>query len=147
MAGKLAHLEAMSPPKKGATRTAPPQMPSTWWGAPRIRAYLLFGATGLVYFVAGTVFLRLTWDLGQSPEVWNRALLSLSHPLYIAFNALTLISVIFVGIRSFGSMMPKMQPRTGPLPVLSATTVKALLYGAWAGVTIVISLILAGVIL
>lgn len=147
MAGKLAHPEAMAPPKKGATRTAPPQMPSSWWGASRIRAYLLFGATGLVYFVAGSIFLRLTWNLGKSPEAWNQALLSLSNPLYIAFNALTLISVIFVGIRSFGGMMPKMQPRTGPLPVLPATTVKALLYGVWAGVTIVISLILAGVIL
>lgn len=143
MAG-TAHPEAMAPPKKGVTRTAPPRMPSSWWGAARIRTYLLFGATGLVYFVAGTVFLRLTWDLGKGPEAWQTALMSLSHPLYLAFNALTLICVIFVGVRAFGSMMPKMQPRNGPLPLLSDSLIKALIYGVWAAVTVVISLILTG---
>lgn len=147
MSSRPAHPEAMAPPKKGVTRTAPPQMPGTWWGAPRIRAYLLFGATGFVYFIAGALFLRLVWGLGDpDPEVWARDLQSLSNPLYIAFNALTLISVIFVGIRSFGGMMPKMQPRTGPLPVLPAGVVKTIIYSAWAVITIVISLILSGVI-
>ena len=145
MAG-TAHPEAMAPPKKGATRTAPPQMPSSWWGAARMRTYLLFGATGLVYFVAATVFLRLVWDLGKGPEAWQTALTSLSHPIYLAFNALTLISVIFVGVRAFGGMMPKMQPRTGPLPLLSDGLVKALIYGVWAAITVIISLILAGAI-
>lgn len=147
MSGRAAHPEAMAPPKKGVTRTAPPQMPSSWWGAPGIRAYLLFGATGFVYFLAGTLFLRLVWNLGDGPEAWAQGIQGLSNPLYIAFNALTLISVIFVGIRSFGGMMPKMQPRTGPIPVLSAVAVKTLIYSIWAAVTVVLSLILAGVIL
>ena len=145
MAG-TAHPEAMAPPQKGPTRTAPPQMPGTWWGAPRIRTYLLFGATGIVYFIAGTVFLHLVWQLGKGPEAWETALSSLSHPAYIAFNALTLVSVIFVGVRAFGGMMPKMQPRTGPIPVLPAGTVKALIYGVWSLMALVICLILAGVL-
>ena len=148
MSGRPAHPEAMSPPKKGVTRTAPPQMPDTWWSAPRIRAYLLFGATGFVYFIVGALFLRLVWDLGDAePRVWAETLQSLSNPLYIAFNALALISVVFVGVRAFGGMMPKMQPRTGPLPVLPAGIVKTIIYSAWAIVTLVISLILSGVIL
>ena len=52
MAGP-AHPHAMAPPKPGRTRTAPPQTPSTWWSAPRIRTYLLFDATGIVYFLVG----------------------------------------------------------------------------------------------
>ncbi|MDG2335917.1 MAG: hypothetical protein P8Q97_17020 [Myxococcota bacterium] len=143
MAG-AAHPEAMAPPKKGPTRTAPPQMPESWWGAPRIRTYLLFGATGIVYFLAGTVVLKLAWALGTGPEAWDRALGDLSHPLYLVFHALTLVSLIFVGVRAFGTMMPKMQPRNGPLPVLAAGTVKGLIFGAWAALTVLLGLILAG---
>ena len=143
MAG-AARPEAMAPPKKGPTRTAPPQMPESWWGAPRIRTYLLFGATGIVYFLAGTVVLKLAWALGTGPEAWDRALGDLSHPLYLVFHALTLVSLIFVGVRAFGTMMPKMQPRNGPLPVLAAGTVKGLIFGAWAALTVLLGLILAG---
>ena len=103
MAG-AAHPEAMAPPKKGRTRTAPPRMPASWWGAPRIRTYLLFGATGIVYLLAGTVVLRLVWALGKGPEAWDAALSSLSHPLYLVFHALTLVSLIFVGVRAFGTI-------------------------------------------
>lgn len=138
------HPEAMAPPKKGSTRTAPPRMPGSWWGAPRIRTYLLFGATGLVYFVAGTVVLKLAWALGEGPAAWDAALSNLEHPLYIIFHALTLVSLIFVGVRAFGTMMPKMQPRSGPLPVLSATAVRALIYTVWALVTAALSTVLAG---
>ena len=119
MAG-AAHPEAMAPPKKGTTRTAPPRMPGSWWGAPRIRTYLLFGATGLIYILAGTVVLRLVWALGNGREAWDYALGSLSNPLYLIFHALTLVSLIFVGVRAFGTMMPKMQPRNGPFPPLPA---------------------------
>ena len=146
MSSRPAHPEAMAPPKKGVTRTAPPQMPSTWWSAPRIRAYLLFGATGFVYFIAGALFLSLVWDLGDGPQAWMEGLQALSNPVWIIFNALTLVSVIFVGVRAFGGMMPKMQPRTGPLPVLPAGVVKTVIYSAWALVTLVLSLILSGVL-
>lgn len=143
MAG-AAHPEAMAPPKKGRTRTAPPRMPASWWGAPRIRTYLLFGATGIVYLLAGTVVLRLVWALGKGPEAWDAALSSLSHPLYLVFHALTLVSLIFVGVRAFGTMMPKMQPRNGPLPYLPDGAVRGLIYTAWAGLTVLLSLVLAG---
>lgn len=143
MAGS-AHPEAMAPPRKGPTRTAAPRMPSSWWGAPRIRTYLLFGATGAVYFLAGTVVLHLAWMLGKGPEAWAVVLSSLSHPLYLAFHGLTLVSLVFVGIRAFGTMMPKMQPRNGPFPLLPAIAVRVLIYSLWAALTGVLSLILAG---
>jgi fumarate reductase subunit C len=119
-------------------------MPSTWWSAPRIRAYLLFGATGIVYFIAGTVVLKMVWALGEGPEAWDRARENLSHPLYLIFHALTLVSLIFVGVRAFGTMMPKMQPRNGPLPVLGAGAVRGLISAVWVIVSLLLGLILAG---
>jgi fumarate reductase subunit C len=142
-----AHPDAMAPPKKGATRTAPPQMPSTWWSAPRMRNYLLFDATGIIYFLIGGLVLRLIWALGKGPEAWNAALSSLSNPIYIAFHALTLVSVIFVAVRFF-SLFPKAQPPSiGPLKPPPAPVIKGMLYVVWIGLTVGMSLILAGVIL
>ncbi len=141
--GKPAHPEAMAPPKKGATRTAPPQMPATWWSAPRIRNYLLFDATGLVYLLAGFLVLRMVSALGKGEQAWDAALASLSNPLYIAFHAITLVSLIFVAVRFFG-LFAKAQPRDMPVP-----PGPVLVGGLWAGfigVTAVLSGILAGVI-
>ena len=143
MAG-AAHPEAMAPRQKGPTRTAPPQMPSTWWSAPRIRTYLLFGATGFAYLLMGLLVLRLAWALGKGPIAWQAALASLSNPIYIGFHALVLVSLIFVGARAFGKMMPKMQPRGGPLPVLPAGVVRGVIYGAWAAITVFMGVVLAG---
>jgi fumarate reductase subunit C len=143
MAG-AAHPEAMAPLKKGATRTAPPQTPASWWGAPRVRTYLLFGATGIVYLLAGGVVWHLAWALGKGPDAWATALRGLSNPLYILFHLVTLVSLIFVGVRAFGTMMPKMQPRGGPLPVLAPGVVKAVIFGAWAAITFLLATILAG---
>jgi len=121
-------------------------MPASWWSAPRIRTYLLFGATGFVYLLMGLLVLRLAWALGKGPVAWQAALASLSNPLYIAFHALTLVSLVLVGVRAFGKMMPKMQPRGGPLPVLPAGTVRGVIYGAWAVITVFMTLALSGVI-
>ncbi len=142
MAGP-AHPEAMAPPRPGRTRTAPPEMPSTWWSAPRIRNYLLFDATGIIYFLVGFLAIRLVWALGEGPDRWHEALNTLSHPLYIAFHVLALASVIFVGVRFF-SLFPKAQPRDSGLPMPPDAAIKGLLYAVWIGVTIVFSVILAG---
>jgi len=146
MAG-AAHPEAMSPRRKGATRTAPPQMPASWWSAPRIRTYLLFGATGFVYLLMGLLVLRLVWALGKGPDAWEAALASLSNPLYVLFHLLVFVSLVFVGTRAFGKMMTKMQPRGGPLPVLPANAVRAVIFGAWGAITLFLVLVLSGVIL
>ena len=142
MAGP-AHPEAMAPPQPGRTRTAPPEMPSSWWGSRRIRNYLLFDATGIIYFLVGFVAIDLIWSLGSGPEVWEHRLASLSHPLYVLFHLLALGSVIFVGIRFF-SLFPKAQPRDTGLPMPPAGVIKGLLYVVWVGVTLVFSAILAG---
>lgn len=143
MAG-AAHPEAMTPREKGPTRTAPPMMPSSWWSAPRIRTYLLFGATGFAYLLEGLLVLRLSWALGRGPAEWQMALSSLSNPLYIVFHLIVLVSLVGVGVRAFGKMMPKMQPRGGPLPELPAGAVRALIFGAWAAITIFMVLVLSG---
>jgi fumarate reductase subunit C len=141
---RAAHPEAMAPPKKGATRTAPPQMPSTWWSAPRIRNYLLFDATGLIYLLVGSVVFRLVWALGNGPEAWESALASLSNPIYLAFHFVCLVSVVFVGVRFF-SLFPKAQPPSiGPAKPPPAPVIKAMLYLVWIGVTVLFALILAG---
>jgi len=138
-----AHPEAMAPPKPGRTRTAPPEMPGTWWSAPRIRNYLLFDATGFIYFLLGFLAIRFVWALGDGPESWDLALLSLKNPLYIGFHAIALVSVIFVGVRFF-SLFPKAQPRDTGLPMPPGPVIQAMLYVVWIAVTIGFSVILAG---
>jgi fumarate reductase subunit C len=143
---RAAHPEAMAPPKKGSTRTAPPQIPSTWWSAPRIRNYLLFDATGFIYLLLGGVVFRLVWALGKGPEAWQSVMASLSNPVYLAFHLICFVSVIFVGVRFF-SLFPKAQPPSiGPAKPPPAPVIKTMLYLLWIGVTVVFSLILAGVI-
>jgi len=144
--GAPAHPDAMHPPKPGRTRTAPPQMPSSWWSAPRIRTYLLFDATGLLYFLIGFLALKLVWSLGAtSPEEWDLMIKGFKNPLYIAFHFLTLASLVFVAVRFF-RLFPKAQPRDTGLPMPPPQIIHAMLYAAWAGLTLIFSLILAGVI-
>jgi fumarate reductase subunit C len=157
MAGP-AHPNAMAPSRPGPTRTAPPQMPSSWWSAPRIRTYLLFDATGIVYLLLGFVALEVIWALGAGPDAWQAMVGApavddvpatkglLAHPLMIAFHVLGLISVIFVGVRFF-SFFPKAQPpRIGPLKPPPAQVILGGLYAAWIGLTLLFGAILAGVI-
>jgi fumarate reductase subunit C len=142
MAGP-AHPHAMAPPKAGRTRTAPPQMPSTWWSSSRIRTYLLFDATGVIYFLVAFVAIRMIRALAKGEAAWSTAMTSLESPIYIAFHVLCLVSVIFVAVRFF-RLFPKAQPRN--LPVPPDPVIHATLYVAWIGVTLGLSAILAGVI-
>jgi len=145
MAGP-SHPEAMAPPRPGRTRTAPPQTPTTWWGGKRILTYLLFDATGIVYFLVGFQAIRLTNALAAGPEAWQAAMESLQSPLYIAFHLLCLVSVVFVAVRFF-RLFPKAQPPAiGPLKPPPAHVIHAMLYVVWLGITIGLGAILAGVI-
>lgn len=145
MAGP-ANPHAMAPPKPGRTRTAPPQMPATWWSAKRIRTYLLFDATGIVYFLVAFVAIRLVNALVAGPDAWNAAMESLKNPLYIAFHVLCLVSVIFVAVRFF-RLFPKAQPPTiGPLEPPPAAVIHGMLYVVWLGITALMTAILAGVL-
>jgi fumarate reductase subunit C len=151
-----AHPKAMAPSRPGPTRTAPPQMPASWWSAPRIRTYLLFDATGIVYLLLGFVALEVVWALGVGPDAWDAMLGApavdgepatrglLAHPLMIAFHLLGLCSVIFVGVRFF-SFFPKAQPpRIGPVKPPPAPVILGGLYAAWIGLTLIFATILAG---
>jgi fumarate reductase subunit C len=146
MATNRANPEAMTPHAPAKTRTAPPMTPEGWYSQPRMRTYLLFDATGVVYLLLGFVALRVVWALGEGPEAWASILQQLTHPLYIAFHLLGLVGVIFVGIRFF-RLFPKAQPaKIGPATPPPAPVFFAGLYGAWVGLTVVFAAILAGVL-
>ena len=139
-----AHPRAMEPPKPGRTRAAPPQTPGSWPSHPRMRLYTLFGLTGVLYLLVGFACLRLVWALGAGPQRFDQVLASQAHPLYIAFHALTLAAVIFVGVR-FLRLFPKAQPaQIGPLKPPSGPVIQALLYLIWGGLTVVFAAILSG---
>lgn len=143
MAGP-AHPEAMAPSKPGKTRTAPPQMPASWWSHPRIRTYMLFDATGIIYLLLGLLVLRVVWALGSGPENWDATLASFASPLYLGFHVVGLVSVLFVGVRFF-RFFPKAQPpRIGPAKPPPQPVILALLYAAWIALTLLFAAILAG---
>ena len=146
MAGP-AHPHAMAPPTAGSTRTAPPQTPATWWSSKRILTYLLFDATGIVYFLVAGVAIRLVRAMGQGEAAWDATLASLSNPVYIAFHVLCLVSVIFVAVRFF-RLFPKAQPPAiGPAKPPPAPVIHGMLYVVWIGATVLLGVILAGGIL
>jgi len=139
-----AHPQSMAPHKPGPTRTAAPRTARGWYSQPRMRTYLLFDATGLVYLLAGFVALRVVWALGEGPEHWQSVLAQLQNPLYIVFHLLALVSVVFVGVRFF-RLFPKAQPAfIGPLKPPPRPLIHAGLYAAWLVVTVAFAVILAG---
>jgi fumarate reductase subunit C len=134
----------MAPPKPGRTRTAPPQTPRTWWGSKRILTYLLFDATGILYFLLG--FGAIAWfrALAAGPEAWEAHRAAMATPGMIALHALCFASVLFVAIRFF-RLFPKAQPpMIGPLKPPPGPVIHAMLYGVWFVITVVLGLILAG---
>jgi fumarate reductase subunit C len=134
----------MAPPRPGRTRTAPPRMPREYPMQGRYRAYTLFDATGVIYLLLGLLALRLVWALGSGEGDWSAAMRALANPLYLLFHALALVSVIFVGVRFF-RLFPKAQPpKIGPLAPPPQPLIVAGLYSAWIGVTLVLTVVLAG---
>ena len=143
MAGP-AHPHAMAPPTPGRTRTAPPQMPATWWSSKRIRTYLLFDATGLIYLLIAFLAIRIVDALAAGPIAWNAAMESFKNPIYVAFHLLCLASVIFVGVRFF-RLFPKAQlPQIGPVKPPPGPVIHAGLYVAWIGITALMTAISGG---
>ena len=139
-----AHPDAMAPPNPGRTRTAPPQMPATWWGSKRILTYLLFDATGFIYLVIGFLAIRLIRALAQGEAAWDAAMAGLQNPIYIAFHVLCLASVLFVAVRFF-RLFPRAQPPSiGPLRTPPGAVIHGMLYLVWISITAGLGLILAG---
>jgi len=139
-----AHPDAMAPPQPGRTRTAPPRKPSSWPAHPRMRVYTLFGLTGVVYFAMGFVLLYVFWQLGKGDAAWMSVMASMTSPFFIAFHVLSLISVVFVGVRFF-RLFPKSQPaKIGPAKPPPQPVILAMLYAVWIGLTGLFVAILAG---
>jgi fumarate reductase subunit C len=144
---RLAHPHAMSSARPGTTRTAPPRLPPEFPLRGRYRAYTLFGATGLVYLLLGLLVLRQVFALGGGEPAWSEAMEDLRNPLYVVFHAFALACVVFVAVRFF-ALFPKAQPpRIGALRPPPQPVILALLYGAWIGVSLVLTAILVGGIL
>jgi fumarate reductase subunit C len=134
----------MAPSQPGPTRTAPPSRPAGFPFTGRYRAYTLFDATGLVYLLVGLLVLRAVWALGSDPATWQGVLEAWRNPLYVAFHLLTLVSVIFVGVRFF-RLFPKAQPpRIGPARPPAPPVILGTLYALWLGVTLLFVAVLAG---
>lgn len=142
---RASHPQAMTPHRPGSTRTAPPQVPDTFWSQSRMRTYLIFDATGIPYMLVGLLVLRVAFALGRGPEAWQTLQQEFSHPLYLAFHVLALLSVLFVGVRFF-RLFPKAQPaRIGPMKPPPRPLLHAGLYAAWIGVTLALLVVLGGV--
>jgi len=141
---RASHPHAMQPLKAGSTRTAPPQMPPKFPMQGRYLAYTLFDWTGLIYLLLGFLALRVVWALGDGQEAWDYVMTQFRSPIYIGFHVLSLISVIFVGVRFFGFFPKAQPPRIGPVKPPPAPVILGGLYVAWIGVTAVMSLILTG---
>lgn len=136
---------AMQPSRPGSTRTAPPTVPDDFWTQPRMRTYLLFDATGVVYLLVGLVALRVAWALEEGAPAWQALLDSFSNPAYLAFHALALVSALFVGVRFF-RLFPKAQPaRIGPIKPPPRPVLHAMLYAAWIGITGALLIVLGGI--
>jgi len=141
---RAAHPHAMQPHRPGSTRTAPPQMPPQFPSQGRYLSYSLFGATGILYLMAGFVALRAVRALGEGPEAWAALQAQFAHPLYVAFHALSLLAVLFVGVRFF-RLFPKAQPaKIGPAKPPPRPVIHAMLYVVWIAVSGGLALVLAG---
>ena len=142
--GRPAHPQAMTPRRPGPTRTAPPQLPGQFPFRGGYRGYTLFAWTGVLYLLVGFLALRVVWALGNGPDAFGAVIASFENPIYIAFHLLALLGVCFVGVRFF-ALFPKAQPpQIGPLKPPPAPVIVTVLYGAWIGVTVLLSAILAG---
>ncbi len=139
-----ANPHAMEPSKPGSTRTAPPQLPDQFPFGGRYLAYTLFDLTGVLYLLLGFLVLCAVWSLGSGEAAWNSVLDRHRSLFYVAFHAIALVGVIFVGIRFF-SFFPKAQPpRIGPVKPPPKPVILAMLYALWIGATAFLSSVLAG---
>ena len=143
---RAAHPHAMHPATPGRTRTAPPMAPPKFPLQGRYTLYTLFGWTGVLYLLVPLVALRAIWALGSGEAAWNDLMAQFTHPLYIAFHLLSLLAVLFVGVRFF-RLFPKAQPpRLGPAKPPPRPLIHVGLYAGWLGLTVALGAILAGVI-
>ena len=139
-----AHPNAMAPSKPGSTRTAPPQLPDRFPFGGRYLAYTLFDLTGILYLLLGFLVLCAVWSLGSGEAVWNGMLERHRNIFYLGFHAIALVGLIFVGIRFFGFFPKAQPPRVGPVKPPPKGVILVGLYALWIGVTVCLSIVLAG---
>jgi fumarate reductase subunit C len=139
-----AHPQAMAASKPGRTRTAPPQLPGRFPFGGRYLAYTLFDLTGILYLLLGFLALCAVWSLGSGESAWNAVLERHRNIFYLGFHAIALVGLIFVGIRFFGFFPKAQPPRVGPVKPPPKPVILAALYALWIGVTVCMTIVLAG---
>jgi len=139
-----AHPHAMAPSKPGRTRTAPPQLPDQFPFGGRYLAYTLFDLTGILYVVLGLLALCAVWSLGSGEADWNAVLERNRNLFSVGFHGIALVGLIFVGIRFFGFFPKAQPPHVGPLKPPPKPVILVGLYALWIGVTVCLSIVLAG---
>ena len=112
-----ARIDAMKPSRPTPTRTAPPRLPDQYWSQGRYRSYILFGACGFFLLTVALLLLRAVWVLGShDAAAWDAMLAGYGNPLYLVFHALSLLALVWFGLRFF-RIFPKTQPaKIGPFP-------------------------------
>ena len=139
-----ANPHAMAPSKPGGTRTAPPELPDQFPFRGRYLAYTLFDLTGIIYLLLGFMVLGAVWSLGSGEAVWNGVFERYRSIFYIGFHAIALVALVFVGIRFFGFFPKAQPPRVGPVKPPPKGVILVGLYALWIGVTVCLSIVLAG---
>ena len=143
-ATRASHSNAMAPKTPGKTRAAPPMQPAGWKTSPRMKQYSRFGMTGWIYLLASISAIEIVYALGSGPEAYAQVQTLFKNPLMVLFHAVCLFAVGYVLVRFLG-LFPKAQPaRIGPLKPPPQAVLSGMLYGAWIGITVVLSAILAG---
>ena len=84
------------------------------------------------------------WSLGSGETVWNGVLERHRSILYLGFHAIALVGLIFVGIRFFGFFPKAQPPRVGSVKPPPKSVILVGLYALWIGVTVCMSIVLAG---
>ena len=117
MSHPRARIDTMKPSRPGPTRTAPPRMPDQFWTGGRYRAYIAFGACGFFLMMVSFLLLRVVWVLGRhDPAAWQDLFESFANPIYVLFHLVSLVALVWFGLRFF-KVFPKTQPaKIGPFP-------------------------------
>ena len=143
-ATKASHPNAMAPKTPGPTRTASPMQPAGWKTSPRMKQYARFGMTGWIYLLASISALEVVYALGSGPAAYAQIQALFKNPLMVLFHTICLFAVGYVLVRFIG-LFPKAQPaRIGPVKPPPQPVIAGMLYGAWIGITVALSAILAG---
>jgi len=140
-------VDAMRPSKAGPTRTADPRPPDQFPSQGNYLPYLLFGSCGAFLILESLLLLRAVNALqDETGEAWAAVMESFQNPVYLVWHGLAFVGLVWFTLRFF-RLFPKTQPPTiGPAPRPPDAVFAVALNGAFAAVTVGLSLVLWGIV-